>query len=167
MKAVVEAIFIAPEGGADMHPLSEVVAVPGGLKGDRYALGSGYWSGGDACEVTIIAAEDLDFIERETGIDMFGGLHRRNLVVRGQKMDRLVGRLFRLGGAVLVFDCLRPPCAYIRELTGEKGITRALAGKGGIGVRVIEGGPIRCGDSLEILGRSEFERLREAGLLGV
>jgi len=166
MQAFVEAIFITPEAGADMRPVSEVVAVHGGLEGDRYCLGHGYWSGGDACEVTIISAEDLDFIQREIGIDMSKGLHRRNLVVRGQKVDRLVGRLFRIGGAVFVFDCLRPPCAYIRELTGEKGITRALVGKGGIGARVIEGGPIRCGDSLEILGRSEFERLREAGLFG-
>ena len=47
MQAIVEAIFIAPKGGADMRPLSEVVAVPGGLEGDRYSLGRGYWSGDD------------------------------------------------------------------------------------------------------------------------
>jgi len=163
----IEAIFITPEGGAAMRSVSEVEAAPGGLKGDRYFQGNGYWSGTDDCEVTIISVEDLEVIERETGIVMSEGLHRRNIVVRGQALGKLVGRLFRLGGSTMVFDRLRPPCAYIQQLTGEKGITRALAGKGGVGVRVIEAGTIRCGDSLEMLGRSEFERLREIGLFGV
>lgn len=163
----VEAIFVTQEGGAAMRSISEAEAVPGGLKGDRYFQKNGYWSGTDDCEVTLISAEDLDAIERETGIVMSNGQHRRNIVLRGQDLGLLVGRLFRLGEATMVFDRLRPPCAYIQQLTGEKGITRALAGKSGVGVRVIEGGSIRCGDSLKILGRSEFVRLREAGLFGV
>lgn len=167
MSAVVEKIFVTPEGGAAMREADSVEAVPGGLAGDRYNQGVGYWSGADACEVTLIAGEDIDRIFRETGLDLTGGLHRRNIVLRGQRMGELTGRLFRLGGATLVFDQLRPPCGYIQQLIGEKGITRALAGKGGIGARVIEAGPIRIGDSLKILGRSEFERLREAGLFGV
>ena len=56
MKAVVEEIYIAPKGSAAMKRVDEVRAIEnGGLKGDRYKEGTGYWTPyGDVCEVTLI-----------------------------------------------------------------------------------------------------------------
>ncbi|MFQ5478364.1 MAG: MOSC domain-containing protein [Candidatus Binatia bacterium] len=149
MRAVVEAIFVASEGGADMCRVDEAEALAGlGLRGDRYCEKRGYWSGVDECQLTLVRAEDLDEIHAVTGIRVHRGEHRRNVVVRGANFDSLLGGCFSLGGALLEYDRPRPPCAYIEALT-EPGMTRALVGRGGICVRVVGSGVIRVGDSLE------------------
>jgi MOSC domain-containing protein YiiM len=157
MEAVVEEIYIAPKGSAAMERVEEVRAIEnGGLKGDRYKEGTGYWTPyGDVCEVTLIEGEDLDEIERETGIGVKNGEHRRNIVTRGIKLKDLRrrwfrGRRFRIGEVVLEYDRPRPPCKHIRELT-EPGMTRALRRRGGICARVVEGGRIRAWDEIVIL----------------
>src|SRR5215211_2589780 len=70
-----------------------------GLEGDRYCAATGHWSRfGRVCEVTFIAAEDLDEIERETGVSVKNGEHRRNVVTRGISLKALRrGERFRVG----------------------------------------------------------------------
>ena len=157
MKAVVEEIYIASKGSAAMERVEEVRAIEnGGLKGDRYKEGTGYWIlYGDVCEVTLIEGEDLDEIERETGIGVKNGEHRRNIVTRGIKLKDLRagwfrGRRFRIGEVVLEYDRPRPPCKHVQDLT-EPGMTRALRRRGGICARVVEGGRIRAWDEIIIL----------------
>src|SRR3712207_1922581 len=62
MAGLVASIFFAPEAGAQMKSVQAATALEGcGLKGDRYCGGTGHWSRfGRVCEVTFIAAEDLD-----------------------------------------------------------------------------------------------------------
>ena len=70
MAGFVQGIFLAPEAGAKMKGVRAATALEGcGLQGDRYCAGTGHWSrfGRASCEVTFIAAEDLDDIELETG----------------------------------------------------------------------------------------------------
>lgn len=145
----VERIFVAEQGGQPMRPVDEARAVAGrGLEGDRYATRRGYWTDVDECQVTLIAAEDLDAI---TGVAVAGGQHRRNIVTRGVDLRGLAGRAFRVGEATLAYDRPRPPCRYIEGLT-EPGMTRALAARrGGICARVVESGVIRPGDRIELL----------------
>lgn len=151
MHGVVERIYIAPEGGAAMQAVEQVEAVARrGLRGDRYSERTGYWTSVDECEVTLIEAEDLEEIERTTGIRVGNGEHRRNLIVRGVRLARLAGRRFRVGEAVLEYDRPRPPCGYIQSIT-EPGMTRALLGRGGICARVVESGWIRAEDAVVIL----------------
>jgi hypothetical protein len=75
MAGFVQGIFLAPEGGARMKGVRAATALEGcGLEGDRYCAGTGHWSRfGRVCEVTFIAAEDLDDIERETGVSVNNG----------------------------------------------------------------------------------------------
>ena len=157
MTDVVEGIYISPKGSAAMERIEEVRAVENaGLEGDRYREGTGYWTPyGDVCEVTLIEAEDLDEIERETGLRVKNGEHRRNIVTRGIKLESLRGRWFRgrqfrIGEAVLEYDRPRPPCKHIQDLT-EPGMARALKGRGGICARVVEGGWIRARDKIVAL----------------
>ncbi|TCJ15291.1 MOSC domain-containing protein [Rubrobacter taiwanensis] len=152
MGGVVEAIYIAPEGSAEMQPVEEVKAIEGcGLDGDRYCEGTGYWTpSGDVCEVTLISGEDLDYIQDELGLRVKSGEHRRNIVTRGIDHAQLVGKRFRIGEAVLEYDRPRPPCAHVQDLT-EPGMTRALVGRGGHCARVVEGGRIRPGDEIVFL----------------
>ena len=148
----VERVFVAEAGGQPMLPVDEVRAMAGrGLDGDRYATRQGYWTDVDECQVTLIAAEDLDAIGLSAGVAVEDGQHRRNIVTRGIDLRGLAGRAFRVGEATFVYDRPRPPCRYIESIT-QDGMTRALAARrGGICARVVESGVIRPGDRIEIL----------------
>jgi MOSC domain-containing protein YiiM len=153
MAGFVQAIFFAPEGGAEMHSVQAATALEGcGLEGDRYCAGTGHWSRfGRTCEVTFIADEDLDDIERGTGIGVKNGEHRRNVVTRGISLRALRrGERFRVGEEVAFeYRGPRSVCRYIERLT-EPGMTQALKSRGGICASVIENGTLRVGDEIEV-----------------
>lgn len=152
MAGYVQEIYTAPSGGAPMVPAREVEAVADvGLRGDRYADRTGYWSGIDECQVTLIEAEVIDQIDAETDIEIEHGEHRRNIITRGVRLLDLAGKRFSVGGAVLEFDRPRPPCRYIEQLT-QPGMMVALAGgRGGICARVVGSGVIRVDDPIEVI----------------
>jgi MOSC domain-containing protein YiiM len=153
MTGFVEGIFLAPEAGAKMRGVQAVTAIEGcGLENDRYCAGSGHWSRfGRVCEVTFIAAEDLDEIDLETGVSVKNGEHRRNVVTRGISLKGLRrGEWFRVGEVVFEYRGPRSVCRYIERLT-ELGMTQALKGRGGICARVIENGTVRVSDEIEVL----------------
>ena len=162
MQGVVEAIYITERGSAPMRRVPEVVAVEdGGLEGDRYHLGTGYWTGYDRCPVTMIAVEDIEAIAAETEIAITSGQHRRNIITRGISLLDLAGKRFRVGEAVLAYQQPRPPCRYIQSIT-QPGMTKALGrNRGGICVTVVQGGVIRAGDEISVLEEAE-----NADLLG-
>ena len=101
MPGFVEGIYVARNAGAPVERVGEVAAIEGcGLAGDRYCEGTGHWSRfGRVCQVTLIAAEDLDAVEKETGLRVRDGEHRRNVVLRGVNLEDLRRRRFRIGGA--------------------------------------------------------------------
>ncbi len=153
-------LYTSPEAGAPMVRNSAVEAVAGrGLVGDRYSLNKGYWSESDECEVTMIAQEHLEDIGSETGLDLANGRHRRNLVTRNVDLNALIGRRFQIGSAGFAFARPRPPCLYLQTIT-EKGMARALVGRGGIGVHCFKSGTIRENDEIAILEISLSKLLR-------
>ncbi|WP_251342161.1 MOSC domain-containing protein [Haloplanus halophilus] len=160
-------LFVAPEGSAPMEAVDRVEAVAdGGLRGDRYCTGEGYYAPYDTCQVTLVAAEDVAEIEREAGIDLTDGQHRRNVVVAGVDLHDLLDHRFRVGEATLVGTRPRPPCAHVEQLADQEGVSRALGdGRGGICADVVEGGPVAVGDAVTDLGSRDrtdavVERLR-------
>ena len=152
MAGTIEKIFITSKGGEPMEAFPHAHAVEGrGLRGDRYLERTGYWTGVDECQVTLIRGEDLDEITATTPLKVLNGEHRRNLVTRGIDMNDLMGRRFQIGEAVLEYDRPRPPCTYIQELTGQLGLTAALGRRGGICARVVKSGRIRVQDPITLL----------------
>jgi MOSC domain-containing protein YiiM len=155
LRGILVDIFLADDAGAPMRRVERAEAVAGsGLAGDRYAAGRGHWRRTDGCEVTLIAEEDLARAERRGGLSFADGQHRRNLVVRGIPIDAFRGRRVRIGGALLAFHRLRPPCGYLERLVG-RGSAKALGKGAGIGLRVVEGGTLRVGDAVEAIAASE------------
>ncbi len=156
----VAALYIAAEAGRPMERVERVAAVAGrGLVGDRYFLERGHWSGTNDCEVTIIAQEDIDEIERRSGVQVQNGQHRRNIVTRNLPVEALAGKRFRIGSASFGYERPRPPCAYI-QMVSEPGMTRALGRRAGICVRCIRGGEILEGDQIVILSVTPLQALR-------
>lgn len=152
MNGTVEQLFTAREDSAPMESVESVEALDGGLEGDRYRTGEGYYSPFDVCEVTLIEAEAIEEIGEEFDIDLTDGRHRRNIVTRGVEVHDLLGATVRIGDTVLRGTRPRPPCAHVEQVAGEKGVARALKNKrGGVCAKVVEEGTIELGDEIEVI----------------
>jgi MOSC domain-containing protein YiiM len=143
----VEGIFISTAAGRPMQELAEAQALAGaGLAGDRYVLGTGFYSDGNTGrQLTLIAAEALETLAREHGVTLTRLECRRNLVTRGIELNGLVGQRFRVGGVLCEGIRLCPPCNHLEELT-RPGLLRGLARSGGLRAHVLNDGVIRVGD---------------------
>lgn len=160
---MVTQIYIAPRAGAPMHRLREVAAIAGGgLAGDRYLLGTGYYgyyTPRNVCQVTLIEEEALERMAAAHGVATAAGEHRRNLVTRGVRLPELRGKRFAIGGAVFEYDRSRPPCGYLERVT-QRGMARAMGEGAGICVSVVTGGHVREGDALVVLAEPATRRAR-------
>lgn len=150
----VEGIFTAPAAGAPMVALERARVVAGrGLVGDRYFDGRGYYSHVPPLtgrRLTLIEAESLEALERETGIILAPDECRRNLVTRGIRLEALIGRRFRVGAIECYGERLCPPCGYLEELTGKAGLNRAMTDRGGIRAEILLDGEISIGDLIDL-----------------
>jgi MOSC domain-containing protein YiiM len=149
------AIHVASGAGAPMQGLAAAEAIAGeGLVGDRYREGTGFYSqttiDPGARELTLIAEESLAAVRQDTGIVLGPEEHRRNLTTRAMALDSLLGRRFRIGEVVCegVRPC--PPCTHLEEITG-KPVMKPLVNRGGIRARIVAGGWIRVGDSIQVI----------------
>jgi MOSC domain-containing protein YiiM len=146
----VEAIFTAPSASAPMVCHERIRAIAGvGLEGDRYTLGTGFYSDGqDGRQLTLIEAEDLERLNA-SGVELAQHECRRNLVTRGVTLPSLIGRRFRVGEALCEGLRMCPPCAHLEELT-RPGPLRGLARSGGIRAHILSGGLISAGDAIRV-----------------
>lgn len=146
----VEAIHIVREAARPLEAVPEVRAVPGrGLEGDRYFHRAGTYSNhpGSGREVTLIEAEAIEAVARESGIALARGASRRNITTRGVPLNHLVGRRFRVGDVLLEGTRLCEPCTHLEGLT-QNGILAALVHRGGLRTQILTGGTIRVGDPI-------------------
>jgi len=143
-------IHIAEAARAPMRSLAEAHLTAGvGIDGDRYATARGTYSQiPDIREVTLIEDETLHALRRDHQIDLPVDAHRRNLTVRGVPLNHLVGRQFRVGKVVLEGGRLNTPCKYLNLVTGLD-VCDLLTHRSGLNCRIIAGGVIRPGDSVQ------------------
>ena len=157
-EGTVRSIHTCDQAGQPMRNLPEVRALQGeGLVGDRYLHRRGTYSKTHAPdrEVTLIAAETLDWLAQEHGIALTPEETRRNLVTRGVVLQDLIGRRFRVGAEVIlqgVRQC--EPCGYLERLTG-KAVFAPLEDRGGLRTFIVQGGTIRAGDAIHPLAPGE------------
>jgi len=116
----------------------------GGLRGDRYAGGSGKRG------VTLIQAEHLPAIAALAGRDIVPALLRRNVLVSGIPLIALKQRRFRIGDVVLEGTDPCDPCSRMETALGEGGYN-AMRGHGGLCARIVSGGTFKVGDQVVAL----------------
>jgi MOSC domain-containing protein YiiM len=113
-----------------------------GLRGDRYASGSGKRG------ITLIQAEHLPVIAALSGHpEILPATLRRNLVVSGIPLVALKGRRFRIGDVLLEGTDPCDPCSRMEAALGPGGYN-AMRGMGGLCARILEGGSVRLGDAV-------------------
>ena len=144
----IAAICIGPDRGAPMRLVREVRAITGtGLEGDRYALGNDSFNQGrpGRRQVTLINGIFL----RGSGFSYTDS--RRNLVVFGIELMRLIGREFTVGDALLRGISYCEPCDRPSSLKGKGDFRRAFYDRGGIIAEIISGGTIKVNDLVVLL----------------
>ena len=133
----VEAINIGPSDA--LGPVGSVRAIAGrGLEGDRHFFAEGAGSGE---ALTLIEAEVLE------DVGLTGPQARRQVVVRGVRVNDLVGKRFRIGEVECVGVELCEPCRHLQSLT-RPGIIKVLVHRGGLRADILSGGTISVGDRL-------------------
>jgi MOSC domain-containing protein YiiM len=154
---VLREIWLTPTTAAPMRRVPSAVLVAGrGLEGDRYALGGGTWArypDGEK-QLTLIDADDVAALARETGSVLVPGDTRRNLVTDGIDLPALVGGWFAVGGTLLFGAKRCPPCVHLERLTGVR-LVKAMVHRGGINAAVYAGGPIAPGDVVRAVSEEE------------
>ena len=140
-------------GGEPMRALDRVRAIAGvGLEGDRYATGTGHYSGDTKVDrhVTLVEAEEIETLAGGAGIVLAPGETRRNVTTRGIRLNELVGRRFRIGPVTCEGTRLCEPCQYLTDLLGQPVLTH-LVHRAGLRARILTDGEIALGDEVVVL----------------
>jgi MOSC domain-containing protein YiiM len=151
----VEAVHIAACAEEPPAPVDAVNAVAGkGLEGDRYFDDAGTFSDdprSNGRDITLIEAEAIEGLARDTGIELTAAETRRNVLTRGVALNDLVGRRFSVGEVECVGRRLCDPCSHLQKLT-QPGVLKGLVDRGGLRADIVRGGVIRPGDAVRELG---------------
>ena len=135
-------IHLAAEHGRPMEAVTSVRARPGmGLVGDRHFHPQGDAEPGEA--LTLVEEEAVD----DVGLPPGGT--RRQVTVRGVRLNELVGQRFRVGGVECYGVELCEPCLTLEKNT-RPGIIRDLVHRAGINADILSDGTIAIGDELVV-----------------
>jgi len=136
---VVEGINIGPSHA--LAPVDFVRAVAGcGLEGDRHFRAEGQRPGG---AITLVEAEALD------DVGLAGAQSRRQVVVRGVRLNDLVGKRFLVGSVECLGVELCEPCLHLEQLT-RPGMIDDLTHRGGLNADILTTGTIAVGDEITV-----------------
>ena len=140
----VEAINIGPPEELPA-PVERAVAHAGkGLVGNRYYFEDGAQPGQ---ALTLIAAEALEAMASEHGVEITAAASRRNVLTRGIDLNALVGKRFRVGAVDCIGVELCEPCKHLESVT-KPGVIKGLAHRGGLNADIVSDGEIAVGDEV-------------------
>jgi MOSC domain-containing protein YiiM len=136
---IVEEVNIGPSHA--IRPVGFARAVTGkGLAADRHFRPDGAKPGH---ALTLIEAEVLE------DVGLTGAQSRRQVVVRGVRLNDLVGRRFRVGNVECLGVALCEPCRHLAEMT-RPGIVKDLLHRGGLNADILTDGQISVGDPVVV-----------------
>jgi len=102
-------------------------------------------------QITLIEAEALEEVARILKLPAIpAGASRRQVLVRGIDLNTTVGKMLRVGPLLIKVEELCDPCRNMETMVGS-GAHRAMENRGGVCARVLEGGTLRPGDTVEIV----------------
>ena len=141
----VEAIHLGAERVPELWTVESVRALAGkGLEGDRHFHEEGAPPGQ---ALTLVEAEVVE----EVGLA--SGETRRQVTVRGVRLNELIGKRFRVGDVECIGVELCEPCSHLEAMT-RTGIIKELVHRAGINADILTDGTIRVGDTVAELSQS-------------
>jgi len=140
--SAVVAIHIGEEESGPLRSVDSVRAVAGkGLQGDRNFHQEGAASG-----------KALTLVEEESvaGADLEPGATRRQITVRGIRLNDLVGKRFAVGEVECYAVKLCEPCQHLESMT-RPGLIEDLLHGAGINADILSDGTISVGDEVRVV----------------
>jgi hypothetical protein len=135
-------IHIGEVEGGPLRSVATIRALAGkGLVGDRHFRPDGAEEGQALTLVEEEVVRDADLPE---------GATRRQLTVRGVRLNDLVGKRFRVGAVECYGVKLCEPCGHLQSLT-RPGIVQDLTHRAGINADILADGTISIGDPVVAL----------------
>jgi MOSC domain-containing protein YiiM len=143
---MVEAIHVGPEAAGPLSAVGSARAIAGkGLEGDRKFFGGGARPGQ---ALTLVEAEEVE------AAGLPAGATRRQVTVRGVRLNDLIGKRFLVGEVECYGVELCEPCAHLQSLT-RPGLIKDLVHRAGINADILSDGVIRVGDPVEVLPEAQ------------
>lgn len=140
----VASIHIAKARRLEMRAVDSVVAEEGrGLVGDRY-------HGTKHRHVTVQSAEGLAEASRLLGRDVPPEGTRRNLTLSRGTVPTVPGSTLRIGTVLLEVVRVAAPCKLLDDGLGPGAMDSLRRGRAGAVCRLLSGGVIAVGDTVEI-----------------
>lgn len=115
------------------------LSVAKGLKDDRFEF-SKY-------PITFFSLEVAEEVCKNMDIELDIKLFRRNIIISGIHLNSLIGKRFRIGDVEFEGLAHCAPCTWM-DAVMKKGVYKEMRGRGGLRVKVIDSGVLRCGDSM-------------------
>jgi MOSC domain-containing protein YiiM len=138
----VEAIHFGAPRTPGLWAVESARAVAGkGLEGDRHFHEEGAEPGQ---ALTLVEAEAVE------GVGLQPGETRRQVTVRGVRLNALVGKRFRVGEVECYGVELCEPCTHLQAMT-RPGIIKDLTHRAGINADILTDGTISVGDEISLL----------------
>lgn len=144
MNGEVVAIWIKRSHRGVMDPVDEAEAIAGqGLSGNA--------DRSRRRQVTIIDETAWNAAAAETGHDVDPSKRRANIMLRGIGLEQSRGRHLRIGPCLIRILGETTPCERMEE--AQTGLRSALrpGWRAGVFGEVVEGGPVRVGDTAELI----------------
>jgi hypothetical protein len=138
-------IFICHEAGQPMQLVQSVRTIVGhGLQNDRYSTGNGSFNKGESGkrQVSLISEESFE------GTGIYPIQSRRNLIIRGIELPRLIRQHFTIGNIHfrgLEYCCI---CNGPSNAMSKNGFLKWFRERGGILAEVWGEGEIKGGDEV-------------------
>ena len=102
-------------------------------------------------QITLIQEDALTHVATVLGIDAVPpGASRRQVVVRGMALNDIVGRRLQVGPVLIDVHDRCDPCENMEVKIGP-GARAAMAERGGVCGRIVEGGTVRPGDRVIVV----------------
>ena len=108
-----------------------------GIKDDRFEFGK--------YPITLFSLEVAKEVCESLSLELDIKLFRRNIIVSGVHLNSLIGKRFKIGE--IEFEGLEhcSPCTWMNAVM-KKGTFAAMRGRGGLRVKVINGGELSLGN---------------------
>lgn len=127
----------------ESHQEIELIA-GSGIPGDRFFD----WKEDYKGQITLIDQSIVDDIRQHAGNPALDATaFRRNVVLSGLDLNRLVGRTFRLGDALLEGTQKCAPCYWMDRACGKAGAEKLMHDRGGLRCRILASGRLRLGET--------------------
>jgi MOSC domain-containing protein YiiM len=141
--AKVLSINISDKTGVIKLPVEQAELTPGGIKGDAH------FGLDEIRQVSLLADESVDKM-RAMGLNLGAGVFAENITTQGIELKSLpIGTKLKIGGTIQEVSKIGKECHHgcaIKQQTGT-----CVMPTEGIFTKVIQGGIVKAGDSVELL----------------